>query len=120
MLIKSIINNCIVCGELNPATLTNTLFKLCKTCRKKCFKNNIHWTIMNERIDNFIQDTAFEWVSFDQFYIIKERKGDFATAIWKDGPSYWDSEQKKYARLSNEKVTLKYFDNEIFEFLNMV
>ncbi|RIA86748.1 hypothetical protein C1645_828817 [Glomus cerebriforme] len=38
-------------------------------------------------------------------------KDDITTARWKDGPLYWNKNEKKYTRNSCIKVILKYFDN---------
>ncbi|EXX53855.1 kinase-like domain-containing protein [Rhizophagus irregularis DAOM 181602=DAOM 197198] len=80
------------------------------------------WTSGNEKIDDFIQekqlkinnyddDIAPEWISYNQFNeIIETEKNDVITvysAIWKDGPLYWNVQNKNYVRESNKKVTLK-------------
>ncbi|GBC07874.1 hypothetical protein RclHR1_07750001, partial [Rhizophagus clarus] len=86
--------------------------------------NLINWTSENEKIDDFIQemqlnikdhsDIVFEWIPFSQFYeITKIGKGGFATiysAIWKDGPIYWDF-KKNLTRDLNKKVALKCLNN---------
>ena len=71
------------------------------------------------------RDITFEWVPYNQFNNIEEiSKGDFATiysAIWKNGPLYYDYDY--YARKSNKKVTLKCLyssQNLNDEFLNEV
>ena len=73
------------------------------------------------------EDIVFEWVSYNQFDNIKEiSKGDFATvysAIWKDGPLYYDNFYKYYKRESDKKVVLKCLynlQNITNEFLNEV
>ena len=60
--------------------------------------------------------------TYDQlYYIEKMSKGDLATAIWKDGPLYYDTNTAKWIRKSNEKVVLKYISqNAIDELLNKV
>ncbi|GBC42918.2 kinase-like domain-containing protein [Rhizophagus irregularis DAOM 181602=DAOM 197198] len=61
-------------------------------------------------------DIIFEWIPYNQFEDIKEiRKGNLATATWKDGSLYWNSKNKEYLRYSDEIITLKYFDSEEFE-----
>ncbi|GBC03168.1 hypothetical protein RclHR1_00500016 [Rhizophagus clarus] len=79
----------------------------------------------NEKIDNLIQemqsnikgptDVIFEWVPYNQFNSINEEgKGDFAnacSAIWKDGPLIYSYFKKKFERVSNKKVVLKYLFN---------
>ncbi|CAB4396534.1 unnamed protein product [Rhizophagus irregularis] len=91
----------------------------------------------NERIDDFIQkkqlkcnryvgyngnNTVFEWISYDRLIDVKEiRIGDFAMAIWKDGPLYYSN--RKWKRKLNEKVILKYLcssQNINNEFLNKI
>jgi hypothetical protein len=56
-------------------------------------------------------DIVFEWVPYDQFNNIKEiDKGGFAivySAIWKDGPLYYDVDKEKYTRNLNETIALK-------------
>ena len=87
-------------------------------------QNNFTWPSGNEKIDDFIQemqlkinnpnDTVFEWISCNQFNIIKEiGKGGFATvysAIWKDGPLEYHN-YYGYIRNSNNKVALKCLHN---------
>src|SRR5687767_291902 len=92
---------CKKCGEEQ----TDVDWKWCKKCLK-----TINGTSGNEKIDNFIQemrlkinnsdDIVFEWIPYNQFGNIKEiGKGGFATvysAIWKDGPLYYNSNSKEY------------------------
>ena len=115
---------------------TNIERRWCKPCQINYFKKNfINWRSGNEKIDHFIQkmqlninnpwDMVFEWISCNQFNKINEgaNKGDFITAIWKDGPLYYDCKKKKWARKSCRKVSLKYlynFQNDVDEFLNKV
>jgi hypothetical protein len=58
---------------------------------------------------------VLEWIPYNQFNEIKEiRKNGHITlysAIWKDGPFYWNSQNKAYTRDSNKEVTLKYLHN---------
>ena len=113
-------------------------YRWCKPCQINNFKKNFtNWTSGNEKIDNHIQemqlkisfhyDIVFEWIPYDQFDNIKEvSKGDFVTvysAIWKNGPLYYDNNQKEYKRrISDRRVTLKclYNSQNITEFLNEV
>ena len=91
----------------------------------------------NKKIDKLIQemqskinsknDIVFEWIPFNQFDNIEEiSKDDFTTvysAIWKNGPLYYDSDYKKYIRKSDKKVSLKHLHQKsqnINEFLNEV
>jgi serine/threonine protein kinase len=93
------------------------LYNLCKIDHLK--KN---WTSRNETIDDFIKKTqldnnyfsnTFEWIPYNHFNDIKEiGKGGFATvysAIWKDGPLYYDDNKKEWVRKfgANKKVALK-------------
>jgi hypothetical protein len=82
-------------------------------------QNNINWISGNEKIDDLIKevqlktkDIVFEWIPFNQFYDIKETgKNGFMTvcsAIWKDGPLYYNKEHSEYARDLNKGVVLKY------------
>jgi hypothetical protein len=93
----------------------------------KYLKNNFkNWASGNEEIDNFIQemqlkigyydnDIVFEWIPYNQFYDIKETsKNGFITiysAMWRDGPLYWNKQNNKYTRISNNKVALKRLHN---------
>ena len=53
-------------------------------------------------------DIVFEWVPYNQLENIKEiSKGDIATiysAIWKDGPLYYDDNKMEYLRKPNKKL----------------
>src|SRR5436190_23969746 len=76
----------------------------CETCQLSNFKTNFkNWTSENEKIDIIqtaqlkiekFEDIVFEWIPYNQFDNVEEiDKGDFATvysAIWKDGPLYYD------------------------------
>ncbi|RIA89656.1 kinase-like domain-containing protein [Glomus cerebriforme] len=113
---------------------TDIKYKSCKPCQINDFKRNLSG---NEKIDKFIQeiqgmqlktnnpnDTIFEWISYNQFNIIKEiGKGGFATvysAIWNDGPLRY---VKEWKRRSDKKVALKCLHNSqnmINEFLNEI
>ena len=71
-------------------------------------------------------DSVFEWIPYNKFDNVEEiNKGDYATvysAVWKDGPLYYDDE-KKYLRMPDKKVTLKCLHNSqniTSEFLNEV
>ncbi|GBC02546.1 hypothetical protein RclHR1_04680007 [Rhizophagus clarus] len=112
--------------------------KWCKLCQIDFLKENFkNWTSGNEIIDNIIQemqlkinsqtDIVVEWISYDQFDNIKEIvKYDIATthsAIWKDGPLYYDNDQAKYIRNQGKNVFLKCLHNSQNignEFLNEV
>jgi hypothetical protein len=69
----------------------------------------------------------FEWIPYNQFNNVKEiDKGGFATiysAIWKDGPLFYNADKKKYTRHLEKKVALKCLYNSqniTKEFLNEV
>ena len=71
-------------------------------------------------------DIVFEWVPYNQLDNIKEiSKGDYATvhsAIWKNGPLYYDS-KKEYTRKPDKEVKLKCLynsQNTTNEILNKV
>jgi hypothetical protein len=95
--------------------------------------NTINWTSENEIIDNFIQEMQLsdknhsnvivEWIPYNQFNEIKEI-GKYNSivvysAIWKDGPLYYNNNNNEYTRDSNKKVTLKCLINsqDTIEFL---
>ncbi|CAB5367071.1 unnamed protein product [Rhizophagus irregularis] len=85
----------------------------------------LNWTSGNEKIDDFIQekrlkinnydDIVLEWIPYSQFNEIKEivKNGTVTiySAIWKDGPFYWNSQNEEYTRDPNKKVSLKYSYN---------
>ncbi|UZO16959.1 uncharacterized protein OCT59_008325 [Rhizophagus irregularis] len=80
------------------------------------------WASGYEKINNFIQemqlkinnknDVVFEWIPYNQFNKIKaiDQNNSITvhSAIWKNGPIYWNKQNKKYMRDSNKKVALKY------------
>ena len=115
---------------------TNMEYKWCKPCEINNLKKNFtKWTSGNKQIDNFIQrrqleinytDVLFEWISYDQFNVVKEiGKNDLFmvySALWNNGPLYYDYHNKmKWTRESDKKVILKHFlRNRINELLNEV
>jgi ATP-dependent exoDNAse (exonuclease V) alpha subunit len=123
---------CKECGE------KYILHKWCKPCQINNLKQNFaNWTSGNKEIDNFIQETQLkintkddiivEWLPYDQFNNIKNiDKGSFSTdysAIWKNGPLEYNFEERKYKRMPNKEITLKYlnnYQNDIGVFLNKV
>ena len=122
-------NYCEECCE----KYVDTYVKWCKPCQVNCLKNNfINWTSNNEKIDDFIKekqlsisslvDKVFEWIPYNQLNNIKKMKSDFAMAVWKDGPLYYNKYKKKWIRESDQKVVLKRIlqNASIDEFLNMV
>ena len=109
---------CEKCGE----QCTDILHKWCKPCQINGLEENFKiWTSKNEKIDNFIQemqlkvnhydDIVCEWIPYNQFIDIKEISRDnfakVSSAIWKDGPLYYDYCRKGYTRNQNEKIILK-------------
>jgi hypothetical protein len=93
---------------------------LCTPCQIKDFTN---WTSDNKKIDKFIrekqleverpQDLVFEWIPYDHFDEIKEigeyNYSKIYSAIWKNGPLYWDVDNEKFKRSSNKKSCFKMF-----------
>jgi hypothetical protein len=87
--------------------------------------NLINWISGNEKIDDFIQekqskiidhkDIVFEWIPYNQFNEINEiNRSNLITvysAIWKDGPLYYNYKIDEYTRDSNKEVSLKYLHN---------
>jgi hypothetical protein len=79
----------------------------------------------NEKIDDLIQekqskvkghkDIVFEWIPYNQFNEInKTGRSDLITvysAIWKNGPLYYNYKIDEYTRDSNKEVSLKYLHN---------
>jgi hypothetical protein len=106
-------NYCENCNKI----YTDRYYKWCKLCQIEYLKTSSG----NEKIDSFIQemqlkisnsfDIIFEWIPYDQFIDIKEiDKGGFATvysAIWKNGPLFYNADKKKYTRHIEKKVALK-------------
>ena len=91
----------------------------------------------NEKIDDFIQeiqlninsyyDEVFEWIPYNQFNEIKEtgKNGSITvySAIWRDGPLFYNKRYKNYTRTSNKEVALICLHNSqniTNEFLNEV
>ncbi|GBB84731.1 hypothetical protein RclHR1_01130026, partial [Rhizophagus clarus] len=126
------------CCEVCMEKFTNIMYKWCKPCQVNCLKKNFKiWTSSNKKIDDFIQkmqlrinnlwDSIFEWIPYSQFNKVKKiGRGDNATiysAIWKNGPMYYNYSKNKLARRSNRKIALKCLHNSqntINEFLNKV
>ncbi|CAB5379532.1 unnamed protein product [Rhizophagus irregularis] len=102
--------------------------------------NNFMSVSENKKIDNFIQEinfntniifewipynrlneikkvnSVFEWVPYDQLNEIKEIGKNTSiliySAIWKDGPLYYDDQNSiDYTRDPNKEVSLKYLQN---------
>jgi hypothetical protein len=94
----------------------------------------INWiTNGNEEINDFIQgrqlkindydDIVLEWIPYNQFNEIKETGKNglipICSAIWKDGPLFYNEQYRKYTRDSNKEVTLNCLHNsqESIDFL---
>jgi len=112
--------SCETCGK------QYILYKWCKICHIK----NLISLSGNENIDNLIQEMqlkthnpgtmVFEWIPYNQFNEIREtdKNGPITvySAIWKDGPIYYQSNSiydhyGKYTRDSNKEVILKCLNN---------
>ncbi|CAB5389626.1 unnamed protein product [Rhizophagus irregularis] len=129
---KYLDNYCEKCGNKYNGYY-NKEYKWCEECQINHLKNNFtNWTSGNEKIDNLIQqmqlkinsydDKIFEWISYDEFIIIKELEY-YTLAMWKKGPLYYNTDDKKLVRKSCENIYLKYLHNsqEITdEFLNEI
>ncbi|GES76378.1 kinase-like domain-containing protein [Rhizophagus clarus] len=108
---------CKKCGEKYVSAI-HSLYNPCKVIRlRKSFRNEaIDDFIRKAQLNNYFNNT-FEWIPFDQFNDIQEiGKGGFATvysAVWKDGPLYYDNNKKKWLRRfgANKKVVLKCLHN---------
>ncbi|CAB4426590.1 unnamed protein product [Rhizophagus irregularis] len=105
-------NYCERCNDI----YTNIKYKWCNPCQMDNLKLNFSENkIINDLIlemqlkINSPFDRVFEWVPCNQFNYIKEiGKDDYDivySAIWKDGPLYYNG--KKWTRKSNTKVALK-------------
>ena len=97
--------------------------------------NHYIWKSGNERIDDFIQkrqlnvnsynDVVFEWIPYNQFYIIEEtgKNGSITvySAIWKNGPLHnnyiW---HVNYTRDSNKEVALKCLHNSQTSIVSLI
>ncbi len=109
---KQILNQAFgLCSDCNQP---NTDYKWCQNCNSKIFQQEfIKWTSGNKHIDKFIQDAqlkarnkyeVIEWIPHNRLRNIQYlAKGGFSTiykAIWLDGPSFLDDENKQYKRLT--------------------
>ncbi|RGB29504.1 hypothetical protein C1646_818461 [Rhizophagus diaphanus] len=133
-------DQCKECDEIYSSEY-DIKYNWCKSCQINNLKQNFtNWTSGNEKIDNLIQefqleinkfdDIIFEWIPYDQFINITKlgSKEDFDneksfdkiySAIWKDGPLYYDKYKNEYTRNQQDKnVALKLFNlqNIINEF----
>ena len=109
-------------------------YEWCIPCQTDLLKKNFtKWTSGDKIIDDFIQekqlsvcdlcDKVVEWISYNQFNDIKEIEASVYSAIWKEGPMYYDHNKKERMRKPDKKVLLKkclYNLQDITEFLNEV
>ncbi|EXX57914.1 Rad53p [Rhizophagus irregularis DAOM 197198w] len=125
---------CIKCME----KYTNIMYKWCKSCQIDFLEKNFKtWTSGNKKINDFIQkmqlktdnlwDIIFEWIPYNQFNKVKKiGRGNIATiysAIWKNGPLYYNYNKNELTRRSNRKIALKCLynsQNNIDELLNKI
>ena len=71
------------------------------------------------KINNY-NDIIFEWIPYNQFENI-ENMNNKNSAVWKDGPLYYDDNKMKLTRESNKQVILKYISQDnVDELLNKV
>ncbi|GBB92298.1 hypothetical protein RclHR1_00020001 [Rhizophagus clarus] len=119
-------SHCMLCDKKY-----SEIYKWCKLCQIENLKENLPYSSRNKKIDGIIQemqlninsseDIIFEWIPFSQFNDIKEINKSMCSAIWKDGPLYWNEfPNKKYIRKPFKKVALKYLHNNIDEFPNEI
>ncbi|UZO05483.1 uncharacterized protein OCT59_025831 [Rhizophagus irregularis] len=93
---------CIKCNEI----YTYIQHEWCKPCELNYLKYNL---------TKFV----FEWIPYEQFNDIKEKDDLIYSAIWKNGPLYWN--EVEYTRNLDKEVVLKHVynsQNTINEFLD--
>ncbi|GET02063.1 kinase-like domain-containing protein [Rhizophagus clarus] len=120
---------CTKCNKI----YTDTRFNWCRSCQISFLEQNfVNWTSENKKIDKFIQevqskindygDIILEWIPYNQFNNIKEiDKNDFNktnSAIWMDGPLFYNYQNKKWARVLEKEVTLICFYNNSSDIIN--
>ncbi|GES95369.1 kinase-like domain-containing protein [Rhizophagus clarus] len=82
--------------------------KYCVKCDKEYIKPDHN---CNE------SSNVFEWIPYNEFIDIKEI--GYTTAIWKEGPLYFDINKMRWMRTTYGKVCLKYLSQEdTDEFIN--
>jgi hypothetical protein len=130
------------CYETDKFKSENDETKWCQSCQMNYFKKNFkNWTSGNIQIDNYIQKnqlekindpkyTIFEWIHFFNIYNVEkienyDRSCKLYSAMWRDGPLYYDFNKRIYKRKSNRKVGLRLLENlnkslNITEFLSEV
>ncbi|UZO14373.1 uncharacterized protein OCT59_005832 [Rhizophagus irregularis] len=60
-----------------------------------------------------LDDTIFDWIPYNQFNSIKTIGMTLYSAIWMNGPLYYDYDKIEWKRNSNEKINLINFDNSL-------
>ncbi|CAB5373288.1 unnamed protein product [Rhizophagus irregularis] len=123
---------CEICNNI----FSSMRYKWCKQCLINGLKQDFtSWTSENEEIDEFIQqmqltvdklnDTIIEWIPFNQFNNIEietlYKDAALYSAIFINGPLYYDYDKMKWEKKPNEKVTLVSLNNLQYttdEFLN--
>ena len=124
-----------ICGECNEF---GTGWHWCQLCNAERFKKNFkNWTSGNENIDELIQHSqlnatycfnCLKWIPYEKFqditYITKGGFGKIYSADWPEGCiQYWDINNQKWDKGSDQKVALKSLDNSSdisTDFLNEV
>ncbi|RGB41511.1 hypothetical protein C1646_810648 [Rhizophagus diaphanus] len=117
---KEVYGICGVCNE--PGTGE----EWCQHCNAKRFEENFkNWSSGNKDIDELIQHSqlnavyrfkCLEWIPYEKFqnvtYITRGGFGKIYSAEWPEGYiGYWDIENQKWLRYTEEKVALKSLDN---------
>ncbi|EXX50720.1 Rad53p [Rhizophagus irregularis DAOM 197198w] len=111
---------CVNCGKI----YTDKRYKWCNPCQINNLKQNFSsWTSGDEKVDKLIQkiqlkidkldDTIFDWIPYNQFNSIKTIGMTLYSAIWMNGPLYYDYDKIEWKRNSNEKINLINFDNSL-------
>ncbi|CAB5388895.1 unnamed protein product [Rhizophagus irregularis] len=111
---------CVNCGKI----YTDKRYKWCNPCQINNLKQNFSsWTSGDEKVDKLIQkiqlkidkldDTIFDWIPYNQFNSIKTIGMKLYSAIWMNGPLYYDYDKIEWKRNSNEKINLINFDNSL-------
>ncbi|EXX64199.1 Ypk2p [Rhizophagus irregularis DAOM 197198w] len=124
-----------ICGKCKEP---GTGVDWCQSCNAKRFKDNFkNWTSGNKNIDEFIQqsqlnavsyDTFLEWIPFEKFqnitYIAEGGFGKIYSAKWPEGNIYyWDIENQSWLRDNIDKYALKSLNNSsdiCSDFLNEI
>jgi hypothetical protein len=121
---------CEKCSE-KYTDISNKWCKSCKPCQIKDLTNLI--SSGSEKVDNFIQVKQIEfnyfvceWIPYNQFNNIKKmyENNFFITysAIWINGPLYWEPWNKKFNRKFDGEVYLihSHILQSVDKFLNEV